>query len=257
MRVTARGRGAVRSPCRRGVLQPADRAAASDRLLRGPPAGVQLQHAGQARARRPEHRRRSSRRCSRAASIRPRIRPDEATGTSSGRRATTVRSLPRKPIGACSTRSSAAISIGRVIRCSIAPKRSSPSSSTRRCTRRRCSTCGTGCRSSRSGVRRAIDLRSMAASLRTSGSRFPPAARRSASIDDALPFGWDNERPHLAADVAAFAIAAARRHQRRLPRVRRRRRLATRGAAAGWERAAVHPLFWERRWPGTGAGCSI
>ena len=63
---------------RRGVLQPADRSAPSDRLLRGPPAGLQLQHPRQTRAGRPEHRP-GSRRCSRAASIRRTIRPDEAT----------------------------------------------------------------------------------------------------------------------------------------------------------------------------------
>ena len=48
---------AVRSARRRGVLQPADRAAPSDRVLRRPPARLQLQHARQEGARPAEHRR--------------------------------------------------------------------------------------------------------------------------------------------------------------------------------------------------------
>ena len=119
---------ALRPAGRRRVLQPADRAAPSDRVLRGPPAGVQLQHAGEEGARRRRASTRGSRRCSRAASIRTRAQ-------ARSRRAATRRRWPaRDAVRAVRRRGRSpgdrrarqrAISIGRAIRCSIAPKRCS------------------------------------------------------------------------------------------------------------------------------------
>ena len=88
--------GAVRSRCRGGVLQPAHRPPPSDRLLRRPPAGFQLQHTGQARAGRPRHRRRASKRLFARG-----IDPSEDRGRTkrrriSGRRATPCGSLLRE-----------------------------------------------------------------------------------------------------------------------------------------------------------------
>ena len=150
--------GAVRSRCRHGVLQPAHRPPPSDRLLRRPPAGLQLQHTRQARARRPQHRRQHSKRCSRAG-----IDPSEdQAGT---KRRTSVAVARHGAAICCGSRSprargarARATSIVRVIRCCTERRRRSPSSSTRRCTRRRCSTCGTVCPSIRSVVLRAISL---------------------------------------------------------------------------------------------------
>ena len=52
------------------------------------------------------------------------------------------------------TRSRMRRSISPAIRCCTRPRRCTPSSSTRRCTRKRCSTCGISCRTSRSRRRR-------------------------------------------------------------------------------------------------------
>ena len=270
------GTASGRRPCSicwpsRGVLQPADRAAAPDRVLRRTPAGVQLQHAGEEGARRTEHRRaargavRARHRSATKRQRRGRPRLDPARGLARPRRRSRVRRT--RPTRACSTRSSTPTSIGPAIRCSIAPRRCSRSSSTRRCIRRRCSTCGIGCRSTRSGGRRgyAPHVPTGARSPRAEWIEVPPAARRSASIATTLPFGWDNEFPARARDVAGVRDRAPQRHERAVPRVRRRRRLPRRRVvgARGLELAArakriAHPLFWERQWMarGTGAACS-
>ena len=109
----------------RRVLQPAHRAAPPDRLLRRPPAGVQLQHAREEGARRREHRR-APRDAVRARDRSRRVdrRHDGRTSPAGVRgwpRRDEVRAVRRrKPIGGCSTRCSARISSGRDIRCSIA-----------------------------------------------------------------------------------------------------------------------------------------
>ncbi len=52
--------------------------------------------------------------------------------------------------------------------------------------------------------------------------RFPPAPPRSARRATRIQFGWDNEFGEQRVAVAAFEIDVAQRHQRRVPRVRRR-----------------------------------
>ena len=69
-----------------------------------------------------------------------------------GRVATKCSRSRMKPIAACSTPCAGPISIVQAILCSIARKRCSRSSSTRRCITRRCFTCGIVCRSRRSGA---------------------------------------------------------------------------------------------------------
>ncbi len=168
---------------RRGLLQPADRAAASDRVLRGAPAGVQLQHARQEGARR-----------ARASTSRSRrlfargIDPDESPGrTDAGGHAIVAEPRrrparsPTKPTGRSSTRLDTPTSIVRDIRCSIAPRRCSRSSSTRRCTRRRCCTCGIACRSTQKRAPARLSAASSgSAAAPANGSRSPRAgdARR-------------------------------------------------------------------------------
>src|SRR5437868_378625 len=63
------------------------------------------------------------------------------------------------------------------MRCSIARKRCLRFSSTKRCIRKRCSTCGTGCRSTRSMRLRRIGRARTARRRGRSGSRFRPDAR--------------------------------------------------------------------------------
>ena len=151
-----------------------------------------------------------SKRCSPAASIRTRTRQPSGATTAAQRGPTARRgrSVCRRgrPAGArCARPRATSSSPG--IRCSIAPRRSSRSSNTRRCTRKRCSTCGIGCRSSRSDAPPGYRPR-------VSGS--PPShewievpgglrdARRRTRIDSRSA-GTTNSRRHRA-DVAAFAI---------------------------------------------------
>ena len=177
---TASARARCSTCSRRGVLQPADRAAASDRVLRRPLPGVQLQHAGQEGARR-------------APSIDARLEtlfargidPHESRGAQhDGTRRRPRVARPRDDVHAFADEADRArarrarrtpISSGPGIRCSIAPKRCSRSSSTRRCTRKRCSTCGIACRSTQKrrppqATRRASERR---ARRGTNGSTFP------------------------------------------------------------------------------------
>ena len=74
----------------------------------------------------------------------------------------------------------------------------------------------------------------------TSGSTCRPDARRSASIAEAVPFGWDNECPSFVADVPRVRDRAPRRDQRGVPRVRRSRRLS-RSAVVAAGRLGVDP----------------
>ena len=191
---------AVRSARRRRRTTAADRAAPSDRVLRRPPAGLQLQHAGEEGARRARASTRASRRCSRAASI----RDDEAQASRQrqawrGRRATRCARSPTKPIArVIDALVARASSIGRAIRCSIAPRRCSrileheamhqetllymwhrlPFDA-----------------EAPAGRLRAARRRRAAAPRMDRDSRR--AARRSASTAAPMPFGWDNEFPAL------------------------------------------------------------
>ena len=107
--------------------------------------GLQLQHAGEERRSAARASTRASRRCSRAASIRTSRRPAR----------TSARRWPdRDAVRAFADEADARVidalvargaRSARAIRCSIARKPCSASSSTRRCTRRRCSTCGIAC----------------------------------------------------------------------------------------------------------------
>ena len=137
----------------RCVLQSADRAPPSDRVLRRPPARLQLQHAGQEGPWRPES---STARLEDlfARGIDP---PNRRLPESQPTPGCPV-AVPRDVAGLCrrggpardrcvdERRHRSAWSIP----CSTGPRRSSRFSSTRRCTRRRCDTCGTACPSSRS-----------------------------------------------------------------------------------------------------------
>ena len=140
------------------------------------------------------------------------------------------------------------------------------SSSTRRCTRKRCSTCGIGCRFEQKrrpdGYRPRVDGRPRRP---TSGSTFP-AARATLGVDrgdDAVRLGQ--------------RAPGARRVQ--VPAFRIERHDVTNAAflefvdaggygdqrwwaADDWQwlaaNAVAHPLFWERDGgPGAGAACSI
>ena len=72
-----------------------------------------------------------------------------------------------------------------------------------------------------------------------------PASRRLARMNRRCRFGWDNERPHCLRRRCRFFTAAARRHERRLSRVREPARTSRR--RSGRSTATT----------GTGAGCSI
>ena len=92
------------------------------------------------------------------------------------------------------------------IRCCTRRRRCTRSSSTRRCIRRRCSTCGISCRTSRSGRR--PNARADRAARRPSPARVAvPAGRATLGARPGeIPFGWDNEFPGLVVDVPAFEI---------------------------------------------------
>ena len=198
-RARARAR-AVRSADRRGLLQPADRAAQPDRVLRRPPAGFSFNTLVKKALGRPGIDARS-RRSSRAASIReaPRRTRRSARGGRRGRRATrgACAFAERVPIARASRTSLATRGprVARGIRCSIARRRCSRSSSTRRCTRRRCSTCGIGCRSTRSGRPPATRRSADGTGCRQRMGATMPAGTRDARRTRATsaPFGWDNE----------------------------------------------------------------
>ena len=227
---------------------------------------LQLQHAGQEGARPAEHRRaarsavrarhrsgRDARRPVVATVARPWQAPEPRAPSRGGRRATSFTSSPTKPIARCSTRSRTATSSSPAIRCSIAPKRCSRSSSTRRCTRRRCCTCGIGCRSTRSAARRlraacrrhappaasgstipagcatlGVDARAIAVRL---GQRVPGAQRRGCRRSRSS----GTTSPTRGSSSSSRPAATATR--------RGGRRRTGRGCSAS---AIAHPLFWER-----------
>ena len=100
---------------------------------------------------------------------------------------------------------------------------------------------------------------------RTRGSRIPAGRATLGADRERIPFGWDNEFAEHRVDVPAFDIDALQRDQRRIPRVRRGRRLPATGAvdaggvANGSSRSVLeHPAFWiaARRRSGSGAACS-
>ena len=212
---------AVRSAESRRVLQPADRAAPSDRVLRRPPARLQLQHAGQARPW-PARHRRPARSAVRARHRSPRIaRVGSAFATrrsaSSGRRAPSVQAVRARsrPPGARRARAGRHRSAGPS---AARPRRSgaTASSSTRRCTRRRCSTCGIACRSQPSaGPTGYAPLTERHHPRHRRGSTCRPATATLGADARRDPFAWDNERPAHHQHVAAFADRASQRDQRR------------------------------------------
>ena len=77
---------------------------------------------------------------------------------------------------------------------------------------------------------------------RATGRSRRGAADARRRTHDALPFGWDNERPSHVVDVPAFAIDAYDVTNARLPRVRRRRAATSdRGALGRGGLAVAHP----------------
>ena len=176
------------------LLHAADCAPEPHRLLRGASAGLQHHLVDQAGARRAIGRSRGSRSCSSAASIRTARTPPcrAAARRRSGRRATRCWRSPIAPTRRSSRRSTPAGSqTTRTIRPCTGPRRSTRRSSTKRCTRRRCSTCGIACRTIRSGSLRASGTswrrrsRLVASGFSRTNARpcaSPPASRRSAPI---------------------------------------------------------------------------
>ena len=168
-----------------------------------------------------------SSRCSRAASI----RDESAASTQASSNARwptreTVQGVCRRgPTTRCWRRWRTAISISRTIPCSIAPRRRSASSSTRRCTRRRCSTCGIDFPTRRSGVPRLSASRRRIDAAACVGRGARRASPRSVSRRCSEPFAWDNERP-ARGQVPAFAIERHNVTNAAVPGVRRGRRLA-------------------------------
>ena len=259
---------AVRSGQRRGVLQPSDRAAPSDCFLRGPSAGLQLQHAGEARAWPAEHRR-SSRNAVRARHrsariVRPRRDSRFMTREQDGPPATPSGGLPPKPTGRCSMRWSTPTSTSPATRFSTAPKPPSRFSSTKRCTRKRSCICGIGCRSITSSVPQATSRRSMAR-FRAQEWIQVPAGRATLGLDrDALVFGWDNERSGRDRLRRRLQHRTPRRDERGLSRIRRGGRLprfamvASRrlGLGAGRRMSGIRSSGNGTTRRGTGAACS-
>ena len=209
------------------VLHAADRAAQSDRVLRRASARLQRHRADQAR---PRARRASTKRssaCSRAASIRRtssrRSRASNPSRVADARRdraglrarAPTiwcVEALRRRDDRSCP-----------VMPCSIAPRARTRCSSTRRCIRRRCSTCGIASRTSRSARRQAARARPtrrrIARRRRRASRTCPRAARRSARASRGrieVAFGWDNEFDAHVRRRAGVRHRRLQRHQRRL-----------------------------------------
>ena len=190
--------GAVRSARRRGVLQPADRPAPSDRVLRRPPAGLQLQHAREDGARR------------RRAST-PRLETLFARGIDP--------SEDRRPDGAAAHVSGPSRDDGAAVRRRGRPPRARGAGA-----RRSRSPGRSAARPRRGGVHdprargdapgdAALHVASPAARAEAAAAGYRPrrrgrACRAQEWIDDsrrprharrrrdALPFGWDNERPH-------------------------------------------------------------
>ena len=245
-----------------------DRPAASDRVLRRAPAAFSFNTLVKTRARAA---RASTRGCERA--VRARHRPGRGRRRGAprapardGRRATEVRRSRTRPTAGARRARSRRRSTSPGIRCSTARRRCTPSSNTRRCTRRRCCTCGTACRSSRSGAGR---IRGPASTARRpprgTDRRARRAAPRSASTQARSRSAGTTSVPACAVEVPAFAIDAhdvtnadflefVEAGGYEDARWWTRRRLGV-GAARS---ASTHPLFWERRRrrAGAGAACS-
>ena len=201
-----------------GVLQPSDLAAQPDRVLRRAPAGVQRDRVPAPRAR-PAAGRRAAREA-----VRARHRSgDRGVGRAAQRRVHDLAVARRGP------RLRARVRRGRHRRDVVdslparsRSKASTPRSSTRRCTRKRSSTCGIGCRTSRSDARSAIRrCRRIGAIGRIADRRHrhrPADCRRSVVIPagdatlgadrDSVAFGWDNEFDAHDVHVPAFDIDA-------------------------------------------------
>ena len=146
-----------------------------------------------------------------------------------------------------------ASSIGPGIRCSTGRRPCSRSSNTRRCTRRRCSTSGIACPSTRSTGRQPDAAHERHRTAAREGARSRRERPRLGARRDAVPFGWDNEFGELPVHVPAFAVD---RHN-----VTNAEFLAF-VEAGGYERESLwapaawawrtsegvtHPLFWERQ----------
>ena len=129
-------------------------------------------------------------------------------------------------------------------RCCTAPQAAvHRRSSTRPCTRRRCSTCGIGCRTTQKRRRRPATRPVAADRRRSRGASASRPGTATLGADRERPFGWDNEFARHASCTCPRSRST--RHDvtnARLPGVRRGRRLPRRGAAG--------------RRDGLGSGCS-
>ena len=142
---------------------------------------------------------------------------------------------------------------------------SSRSSSTSRCTRRRCSTCGTACRTTQKRRPRGRARRDAAASRRrTRGVTAVPAGTATLGADrDGVPFGWDNEFAAHASTCRRSRSTCYNVTNRDYPRVRRGGRLREAassgtprtGRGAQRERRRASALLGARdAAPGSGGG---
>ena len=166
----------------RGVSRPADRASSPDRVLRGPSTSVQPQHAPEARRSASRVWTSASSVCSRAASIRTARHPPAAASLPNGRRVKRSGASPTNVTRGFWKRSPARRSTSPAIRCCTTRRPCTRSSSTRRCTRKRCSTCGISSRTSRSGHRPTCMTTSAERHLPARGWWCRPVAPRSAHV---------------------------------------------------------------------------
>ena len=238
-----------------GVLQPADRPAPSDRVLRRPSAGVQLQHAREEGPRPSEHRRGASNGCSRAGSIRTEA-ADGAPAVRAGRRATLVRAFAdeadRRVLDAIERGDidqpghpllDRAEAVFAILEHEAMHQETLLYMWHRLPFERKHRPAGYAPRD-RTARRRAQEW--------IDGAGRPRDARRRRR--GAIAFGWDNEFRRASRRRAGVRDRAARRDERAVPRVRRGRRLRATAAGGGprtgrgcGARAVAHPLFWERR----------
>ena len=180
---------------------------------------------------RPGVRRKVSSGCSREASIRKTRRRPAAVSASQWPTREGGRAVRRQTVmRSSSTRSRMRRSIARASAVARGPRRCSPSSSTRRCIRRRCSTCGISCRPSRSGPRRMRAPTPAAQSPVRKSPQFrlaapplgAPRGRDSFWVGQRVP-----RRSHV--DVPAFGIDAHNVTNETVHGLRRRRRLPATG----------------------------
>ena len=230
-----------------GVLLAADRAPQSDRVLRRAPAGLQHHLADAARPRRAARRsaagevvrarhRSRQRRARRAAQRR-------GHDVAVARRGARLRAPRRR--GHRSTRSSGAVRL-RGPSGHARAKRSTPRSSTRRCTRRRCSTCGIACRTTRSGSRR----------VSATNCGLPPAAKRRAVADRSRSRAGARDARRRSRSPPVRMGQRVRRASGRGARVRHRRAQRDQRGVPGVRRGRRLPRPRRCGLPRTGSGCS-